>query len=381
MDRKIGKKPIIALAIIIVIIVVIALVVTLNPKEDLSGSLSDQASQAVQMERVSNGIEAFDNVNGTAAKMDIQFEASDADGASKIDKNLSSHIQGYARYRGNGYDFHIFPYSNLSGEKGYVWFVSDTKKFYIKLPQTTKKYESDIYYNHPTGVQIIGDYLVVGVIPADGSVATADFYQPSDTYLIDLSPLKESKPSTPTRIKKINELSYIKDTSGYKVGSLSCVGVIDFNGKYLIGYIADNTLAIYESNECSNIWEATSFTLIRTYGLKHGDKDYHYQSMGLYGDNAGDIYMVGLDTRSGKDYCDLFKLTRTTDDGDIVLIENKAHSPYTFLKEKHVKLDGGAEFSYGGGLEVYKGDLYLYGTESYAKDDGNATINILSPSN
>ena len=233
-----------------------------------------------------------------------------------------SHTQGYSRYRdaGNNYDYHIFAYSNVTGHHGYL-YITGKKTFTLKVPETEIRYEevsgkehtANPHFNHACGVQVLGDYLIVPVIPAYGGTI---FYDATIIYLYDLTPLKDSDPSAPNG----KEILRVAEVNG---GSLSCVGIIDLpNGNYAMGLMADNNLDIYLSSN-NKLWDAT-WNKTKTYQLKAQNGKNNYQGLGFFLGEDEEVYMLGGDNRDAEDWADLYKLTENKiwkNDGQLTTIK------------------------------------------------------------
>ena len=287
-----------------------------------------------------------------------------------------SHVQGYARYRGNGYDFHIFSHSDLHGKQGYLYIASEQKSgskskysFTLKVPAKQIRHKdvainsNSIYnphFNHPCGIQIIGDYLLVPVIPFHS--ANSKFYDSAIIYLYDLISLTKSVPEAPAEFREILRVSRVNG------GSLSCAAITDLkDGKFALGLVADNNLDVYfTSNSPSDLWDAAWKTSPESkYSLKASSGNNHYQGAGFLVDGNEDVYVIGFDTRNGinkDDMADMYKLTNNN--GWL------ANAPLTPIHEKHFIGGQGARFTYAGGTEVRNLEnensieLVIYSTEA-----------------
>ncbi|MBZ3936079.1 hypothetical protein [Methanimicrococcus blatticola] len=139
---------------------------------------------------------------------------------------VESHIQGLALYDGgNNNQIALISHNNKGEPKGY--YIASQKIPYEKHI----KFDSyDENYNHPSGMQIIGDYLVVGV--ESGSKGKVRRY--------DLTPLK-----TELGIPNCLETT-VDSTFNHK---LSAVGVTNYfdgeNEWYLFALCFDQTVYFY----------------------------------------------------------------------------------------------------------------------------------------
>lgn len=264
---------------------------------------------------------------------------------------VSSHAQGIARYRGPGpnpaYDYYIISYSNLAGRFGYVYIASNNPKglsepaFTLQVPavpiqlrQVRKGDKLNPHFNHPGGIQVIGDYLVVPVLPYHTRNA-AHFYDAAIIYLYDLTPLKGSKPTKPTRERKILEL---QKTNG---GSLNGVGITRLpDGHFALGVVAQRNLDIYiSSNKPADLWDAQWNTKQPDYIYTLGPK---YQTNGLFLDTAGQVWMAGFDDATSE--ADLYQLTYNGNWAASGIRHPQAN--------RRLTMSGGVSFRWGGGIET-----------------------------
>jgi len=323
-------------------------------------------------------VSALTDINENSNSRKIKFKFSDP-------KSATSHCQGYARYKGTGYDFHLFPYSNVAGRYGYLLVESDATnsdgtarhQFTLQVPKTEITYKQvsnnkdakhDPHFNHPCGFQIFDDYLLVPVIPYQNTAMS--FYDAAVIYIYDLSPLKGSTPKAPVLINE-NPIKIPKVNGA----SLSCIGVTQMQmpgGRYVMGLMTDRNLDIYFSSDYSHDLGSVKWESEPTYkySLHASDGDNHYQGMGFVFDDQKDLFVVGFDTRGGAyrhDYADLYRLTEKG--------EFMTASELKTIAEKHLIGKDGARFLYGGGLEILgENQIRIYSTEEY-HSSGGITIN------
>jgi hypothetical protein len=273
-----------------------------------------------------------------------------------------SHTQGHAVYSTNNGDFHLFPYSNVNGYPGYIYISGPDKGFTLSIPEKETRFKDvssnkgafNPHFNHPCGMQVIEDYLVVPVIPFH---STQLAYDAAIVYVYDLSPLKNgSKPGSPKEIMRFSKVNG---------KSMSCAGVAKMSdGKYVIGLVSDANLDIHISkNAPSSLWGATwSNTPDKEYKLKSGDSgNNHYQSIGFVVDPDGFLYMLGFDRRVGKDLVDLYRLYKPgiiwESTGDLKAVK---HSHHLECKEGSFS-NGGSVHMRDGVMEIYSVEKYYYG--------------------
>lgn len=289
--------------------------------------------------------------------------------------NPVSHAQGYARFRSSAGIYHLVPYSNVAGEYGFIYCVSDetdgtgtaSYDFTMRVPMEVTRHNEVAYepseynptFNHPCGFQVFGNYLVVSIIPYH--TANSRFYDSALIYLYDLSSLAQANPSIPTRYTEILRVPKVNG------GSLSCAGLVDLNdGRYALGLIADNNLDIYISeNAPFDAWEVSfGGSPDYSYALKAKEGDNHYQGMGFFLDTNEEVYVLGFDTRnSNEDWADLYKLTSSR--------EWEPSSTLNPINTIHLTGGDGARFRYGGGFEPLDySSMVIYSNEQYYTNGG-----------
>jgi len=342
--------------------------------------------------KVSNVKSAFDRIatDGTVKqKTSVDFEPA---------KTHVSHIQGYARYRGEGFDYHVISHSNIGdnyGGYGYMMFLSEEKShdlvpkhsFIVKMFNPVQKSANDKYFCHPGGVQIIGDYLFTCIIPASGS-ASPSFHKETMVRVFDLTPLLNNPPSAPTMVTKFNR-SFSADyrATGIAVtdvkSNFGTTGAEETNKvKYMTGIFTDHkdkTLNIYLSNAVSGLNELT--------GIGDFKKSYNfsdnYQTISFLRDAKDVVYMVGYyGSDVGKDWIHVYKLTN---DNGTAFIDTPVR-----INDIHVYTKGNdnVHFRWTGGIEIFPNDnLLVYATGKHFgkykdtksnKDRWSATINYFS---
>lgn len=209
-------------------------------------------------------------INGEAATKKIRFDTNNKKDSTDHPTYVGSHTQGYAGYRGTVYRYHIFPYSHLAGRYGYIYIASDetdpgTDKskyaFTLQVPAAgheiqfrtvADKYATyDPHFNHPGGIQVIGHYLVVPLIPFH-TMNPADFYDAAITYIYDLRSLDGDTPTAPPGYKEILRMPRVNGKS------LSSVGITRLpNGSFALGLVADKNLDVYVSSQSNDLGTAT----------------------------------------------------------------------------------------------------------------------------
>ena len=318
--------------------------------------VTDDNSKSI---RLLNPIDRLNEIKTSCKHKKISFTPSE-----DVPASIFSHTQGYARYRGDGYDYHIFTYSNVSDYPGYVYIVGGTKTYTLEVPKTEIRFNDvsdhhsslNPHFNHTCGIQILGNCLAVPVIPVQQNVFP-DFYDAAIIYFYDLTSLTDSIPSAPSG----KEILRVPKVNG---GSLSGVGIIDLpNGYYALGLMTDNNLDIYLSST-KMLWSATWYKHT-TYKLKASSGSNHYQGIGLFIGEDNEVYVLGGDNRGSKDWADLYKLTEKS--------QWKTNGELKSIKEIHLYADN-ASFSNACAIEIRnQNELIIYSADTYYSGGG---INI-----
>ena len=300
-----------------------------------------------------------------------------------------SHLQGYGIYRTENYgDYHIWSHSHVNGNRGYLYIISGRNSndtYSIAFPEVVRKeqdfnsnkYMKDAYFNHPGGLQIIGDYLLVAV------QATADnnFGDNGIVYIVDLSSLKRGVAPTTANVK---ELLGVKGTGTMSVGvtdiKAELGNSVGKKGNYLIALSGDNgSLALYMSNKAGNIWDTAG-----TYEeVRHFNGDLDYNGIGLFSDTAGDVFMIGFDDRgiTGLTPTDYVELYRLTDNKGTTLSTrvNKIEEKHLTTRHTSTVSMNGVHCLWAAGIDVYQdGTLVLFLTERNVGDNGKIEVNYFN---
>ena len=289
---------------------------------------------------------------------------------------VSSHIQGYARYE----DFHIFSYSNLAGQQGHIYFLRDgdrPQSYQLRVPLTaTRENElfpggSNDWINHPGGIQVIGDYLLIAM----QSASSAPRYgKKTFVYIVYLGPLRNPDGITLKQNGEINlnaKMLLLSDQPGGSAG----VGIIDvcssFGGnpyvpgtvRYMIairGAASDNRASIYFflSNPTNSLWNAT---FPEVTGATDADKIHafafqflsssNYQTLALLGCESGEIFMLGFNNR-GQESARLYPVTQNSG------TDFNWQIP-TYTAERRMNGAGCCSFRNAGGLQIINRDTMV----------------------
>jgi hypothetical protein len=300
-----------------------------------------------------------------------------------------SHIQGYVKYYTNfpdneGVDcrtFHIFSHSDVSGQKGDLYFISECRQytFHLRIPvrEVTEKEidpgsSKNRYYNHPGGIQAIGNYLMVPVQASKGLSFSRSFI----LYCVDLTPLNQQIPTAPVNINEILRSN--------QIGAM-CVGVTDVKCEISPSSNVDEQkymFAILGSSKDLHIYiigTSTDFKDIQHHGEVEREQTYtvaeKYQNIGLFSNISGEVFMLGFDRKNYTDSVSLYSLTNF--DGTDLKGGNKLMPLRT--KKVTTNHDGSNKITFdkGAGFDIPNEDqLFLYATS-----DKVNTVNKYFPIN
>jgi hypothetical protein len=145
---------------------------------------------------------------------------------------LGSHVQGIARHG----DYYYLTHNNKGYSKGFL-LVMDSERMIAELDTPTE------HYNHPGGIQIIGDFLTMSLENSDASSSFVRFYSlqdPKRPELLSTMIVRQNKGCGAVGIT-----SYTRGGAGYYLVAAYDNGKTDFyesNGKRL----GDPELAFHE---------------------------------------------------------------------------------------------------------------------------------------
>ena len=195
-----------------------------------------------------------------------------------------SHVQGIAIWN----DLVIFVQNNKGYSKGKIQVVDRYSADCLYTLDTP--YEN---YNHPGGMQLIGDYLVVPVEKSN--------HKESIIYFYDLNDLEDNT-ILPCKIEQATEGCGAACITNYTENGTEYYLLIAYNnGTY--NFYKSNGKTLNNVECCFEKLYAVSPPLLE-------DRD--YQGLALITDTEQNIYMIGLRTDdlfgSNKDYMDLYEL-------------------------------------------------------------------------
>lgn len=173
---------------------------------------------------VTNVKENFQKINGKGGLARLK-------GGPDFSAMMHSHLQGIAIYR----KYFIIVMNRHNENLGEIYFYTLTDNQLagmIKIPvsdNNTKKHA--LSYNHPGGIQVIGDYLVIPM-----QTQNCDH---SKIQLWDLSPLKNDN----LMIQQVSE-DYVPASNGEEIGG---VGIVNMDGYFLVAAIDNDEVFFYSS--------------------------------------------------------------------------------------------------------------------------------------
>ena len=363
------------------------------------------AHSAAHSNRLANPIDALDQINAIGTRQYVKYAGDKiplVEGTSGL--TSVSHIQSYARYHiGNGNYYHIFSQSNVynknNSNTGFLYFISEQNpadSFVLKMPGSEVSAHNK-YYNHPGGIQVIGDYLVVGVVPADGTSIGGS----PRIYAVNLSKLKDNNEAPTTA-----DVRLIADPN--LAGAMS-VGIVDLGSnfrlageddsaintaypRYMLSIITEGEAYIYVSDGSKSFWDSYITNSVQYHFITSFGLEAKYESSGLFLDTDGHIYMIGMFTGpTNSDHIHLYRLTSKDSNNLIRIAEHSGSKKATSKKNvTRTNADGsiigetGVHFKWGAGYEILDGKLIVYASEkmmgNHAQGNWKATlINSFDP--
>jgi len=236
---------------------------------------------------------------------------------------LTSHVQGVARYK--NYLIMTHNSESDSADYGSIVILSEEKKKAVYRINT-----SDKGYNHPGGIQQIGNYLAVSL--ENNSKSLIRFY--------DLSQMSDTEKHPPVLL----ETKIIRDNN-----TAGAVGITTYreNGidHFLLAVHAGGDVDFYKSNGKLLSDPECKFDLIFNTKITSAD------NVCLVTVDTEKIYLVGFrSTEKGslpyEDYVDLYSININTN--TVKFIES-----YHYITRHETSIAGlGVHFRYGAGIQV-----------------------------
>ena len=254
---------------------------------------------------------AFDNVDKNGHLHEFH-------GEPWVPDMVESHVQGIARYG----DYYYLTHNNKGYSKGFLLVLDNTTQKMILKLDTPKE-----NYNHPGGIQVIGDYLAVSLENSDHNSSFVLFYSLKD-------------PRNP----ELMSLEIARSDKG-----CGTVGITNFTRHgteyYLVAAYDNGKTDFYESNGQPLADAGLQFTKVSSCDFK----------------NTGFAEMCLVTQQDNKVYCIGFWVDGTIvfDDYCTLLLYDRDQHSVDKLKERHmytthggVKGLAGVHFRYGSGLRI-----------------------------
>lgn len=265
---------------------------------------------------------------------------------------IQSHIQGISSSK----EYIILSHNNHKSEKGIICVVNDNSKemvYYFDTPAEG--------FNHPGGMQTIGDYLVVPIEMADETPKSC-------IYFLDMSRMTDT-------VQPSFLPFYIERNSG-KAGA---VGITNFTAddgteKYILLVYDNGKIDVYLSGSGASIMMPDFKDILFSTKMTQSD----YSSICLLTDVNNNIYVVGFRTKdmglNNEDHADLFKIDLTSQ-----TISSCIQDRHMVTSHGGISVGAlGVHFRYGAGIRIISNEqLQIYATQRNILL-GECTINIFS---
>lgn len=224
------------------------------------------------------------NATGTVSEFTSSNQYADLD---------QSHLQGFALYK----DFYLVTQNCHDDTLGMIYIfhgnpLTQFAAMYLEVSQSTGS-DPDRYYNHPGGIQVIGDFMLVPIQTQD--------YANTIVQLYDLERLTNSNPQF-----CLVSSDYLLDSNGRRIdGSFGGIGIVHL-GSYFLLALCDN--------EKVSFFKSTTNDLTHTYYDHWFDATMEAEAteVSLLCDTSGNIYMVAFavdnDGTSYADYAYLYQV-------------------------------------------------------------------------
>ncbi|OQP62005.1 hypothetical protein A3860_30440 [Niastella vici] len=241
-------------------------------------------------------------------------------GYCHVGTTVQSHVQGMALYSNQFGDFIILTHNNKGYSKGK--FIT----MHVGHDSTNCHDTPYEHYNHPGGMQVIGDFVAVALENSSYDSGYVLFYS-----LFNMTDKRE-----PTLLN--TQIRRESKGSG-------AAGITYINGTFIVGVTDSGELDVYLSNSVPSLddpnikWSGP----LSIKGLKGGD------NIALASDSLGNVYLFGFRTEdlggSNKDYIDLYKVDLSS-----LTLDH--------IESRHMYTKGGAlgalgvHFRYGAGIQI-----------------------------
>lgn len=212
-----------------------------------------------------------DNASWQFAAIATDGEKADLTGGDEYSDTSYSHVQGFARYEG----YYLVVQNRHDHAYGKIYFFdADTgalvDSWHLEVGSGSDDADGhDLSYNHPGGIQVIGDYLLVPIQTQN--------YQHSVVQLWDLTPLRSGS----TAITLVDG-DFLPDSNDKRIGA---IGIVNTGDGFVIAAGNDKTIHIYTA-------EGTDLEKADFQFSFSGKTKYDSAGACLLTDDSGTIYLV-----------------------------------------------------------------------------------------
>jgi len=298
---------------------------------------TDQAAKSSVNPIIDDALKQF-------AAIDTDGHKKDLTGGDEYSDTTESHLQGFAAY-GN---YYLIAQNRHDHQKGKLYFfAADTLEFKASMHfDGVPDNSQDGYkhaYNHPGGMQVIGDYLLVPIQTQN--------YAHSVVQLWDLSELKKGS----TAIELING-DFLPGSNDQRIGA---IGIVNTGSGFVVAAGNNETIHIYTSSDTDITKAKFSLSFSTT-------KQLDAAGACLVTDKSGKIYLVALGSNS---------TIISYDDIGILYEVDLANKKISFVRENGFESHSnelgftGVHFRWGAGIYFRDGPkLALMATQRAMED-------------
>ncbi|MCB9231323.1 MAG: hypothetical protein H6581_06665 [Bacteroidia bacterium] len=256
--------------------------------------------------------------------------------------STGGHAQGIQMYYKGKERYWIF--SGSGNEYGYI-AVAKAKDDWLAQHDYVLKFAPP--FSHAGGIQVAGNWLVVGIEDANKK----------DASFVRLYDLENALSGNLEQGIKIARQGTEKESTAGENGLLQLK-----DGRFLIvtGSWDCKTVDLYLSEAGVPLNEDSKFTRIHHLNVDEADKSGWidaefpaYQNLNLVADQAGKVYAIGLGKQNGKNVMDLFELNWQAETPDQQILRKVAHREMKCAKGASFRMGGGVVVNSQGELEVF----------------------------
>lgn len=304
--------------------------------------MSDIPEKIVNNPTISNVANAFNGVYDHGSQFTYDLDFFNSAGV------VVDHVQGASFYRNLHVDgskvcdyYALFSANDMYDESGSI-IACDLQNRKQTLVFRTPIRPSTKSLNHPSGMQVIGDYLVVGVETQTNLVLSDEFASQISFY--DLS--------TMTVTAAPNLQTYFIDRPTKKTGAVGITQFVNSQGRsqYLLAAYDNGATDFYLSTVGWDLSQNTSgnnFGNFANIQFSQGG----YSSINLLTEtNTNKIYMIGFRSESNNgtydDFADIFSLVVSANTVTATLLNSR----HMYTEQGTVVGVEGVHFRYGAGI-------------------------------